>query len=156
MKRMLCSNLKNKFGINIKLILYMEVIIMSKTNENEVKRLLVLREDAEDFEKISTIAQEILRKERGITATPPALLTTITFEYIRSIFAYLSKEITPDDDEVVLNFGGMLEFGISNRVSKDGEKSGNFVPFVNCGQLCKTAIKNDEKTEDEDSDSDED
>lgn len=110
-------------------------------------KLVVFKENVKEISEISVMAQKILEEERNITISKAEAIPTIVYEFMISMFSYMGKEKSIDKD-IMINLMHLFDFGITYRESEDGEKDGNFTPFMNPGQVCKTIIKSDEVTED--------
>lgn len=98
--------------------------------------------------EISEIAQKVLKNERNINITMAQAIPTIAYEFIYACAQWLEKNKSVDTDTMV-NLMNLLEMGVTYREAEDGEKSGNFTPYLQPGTILKTVIKSDELTEDE-------
>ena len=101
------------------------------------------------IEEIAKIAQKVLKDERKINVSMYEAVPTIAYEVMYAIIQYLEKNKKADED-ISVNFMNLFELGVTYRGSDDGEKEGNFTPYVQPGVIMKTVIKSDEMTEDED------
>lgn len=113
----------------------------------DAAKLVVFKENVKEINEISEMAQKVLDEERNITISQASAIPTIVYEFMTAMFSYMGKEKSVDKD-VMINLMHLFDFGITYRDSEDGEKDGNFTPFMNPGQICKTIIKSDEVTED--------
>ena len=98
--------------------------------------------------EIAEAAQKYLKNEHNINITMSDAIPTIVYGYLYCAAQLLEKNKTPDED-LIINVMNFMEMGVTFRESDDGEKSGNFVPFITPGTIFKTVIKSDEMTEDE-------
>jgi len=98
--------------------------------------------------EIAEAAQKVLYKERHINITMADAIPTIAYEFLYSAAQFLDKNKSTDSD-ISVNIMNLLEMGITYRESDDGEKEGNFTPFIQPGTIFKTVIKSDETTEDD-------
>lgn len=100
------------------------------------------------IEEIAKIAQKVLRDERKINITMHEAIPTIAYEVLYATIQFLEKNKKADED-ISVNFMNLFELGVTYRGSEDGEKEGNFTPYLQPGVVMKTVIKSDEMTEDE-------
>lgn len=113
-----------------------------------VAKLIEINESKKEVEQISTITQEVLKKERNIFVSEAQAIPTIAYEFLCSAARFLEQNKSKDKD-IVVNLLDILDMGVTYRSSGDGEKDGNFTPFLQAGQVLKTVIKSDELTEEE-------
>lgn len=113
-----------------------------------VAKLIEIGESKKELEEISKITQEVLKRERNILITESQAIPTIVYEFLCSAARFLEKNKSTDKD-IVINLLDILDMGVTFRQSGDGEKDGNFTPYLQAGQVLKTVIKSDEMTEDE-------
>lgn len=119
--------------------------------ERENAKLIELtgtRKEVATITAIAEHAQETLKREHNIDITLAAAIPTIAYEFLYSAAQFLDKEKSTDSDTTV-NIMNLIEMGVTFRESDDGEKEGNFVPFIQPGTIFKTVIKSDEMTEDD-------
>lgn len=107
--------------------------------------------DMKAVSEINEMAQKMLKEECKIVISDPKAFPSIVFEYLTAIAKYLEKNKVPGEGASV-NFMNFATFGVTYRESEDGEKEGNFTPYIQPGTILKTYIKSDEATEDDDSD----
>ena len=104
--------------------------------------------EMKDLSEISKMTQKVLKEERHISITMAEAIPTIAYEFLYSVAQYLEANKDPNSDTVV-NIMNLIEMGVTYRESADGEKEGNFTPFIQPGTIFKTIIKSDEMTEDD-------
>lgn len=104
--------------------------------------------ELKDISEIAKITQEVLEKERHISISLADAIPTIAYEFMYSVAQFLDKNKDKNSDTVV-NVMNLLEMGVTYRESDDGEKDGNFTPFIQPGTIFKTVIKSDDMTEDD-------
>ena len=124
---------------------------MGNKNE-EFAKLIEFNGDAEQRKnilEIANIAQEVLKEERHINISMAKAIPTIVYEYLLACVQFLEKNKSTNAD-ITLNIMDIMDMGITYRESEDGEKTGNFTPFLLPGTVFKTTIKSDELSEDED------
>lgn len=114
----------------------------------EVAKLIEIGESRKELEQISEITQEVLKKERNIIVSKAQAIPTIAYEFLCSAARYLEQNKSKDKD-IVINLLDILDMGVTYRQSGDGEKDGNFTPYLQAGQVLKTVIKSDEMSEDD-------
>lgn len=102
-----------------------------------------------DMNDTAEMAQEMLKTVNNINITRKEAIPTISYTHIEAIVKKLDK-IKSKDKDVSVNFMNLFEIGITYRPSEDGEKEGNYVPFIRPLSILKTMIKSDEDTEDND------
>lgn len=113
-------------------------------------KVMEFRESREALESICKATDRKLSEENNIHVGNDAVVATIAYEFLYQSFMWLNAN-KKADEEVVINFGQLMELGVTNREGGDEEeKDGNFVPFLNAGHIAKTIIKSDLETEDED------
>jgi len=117
-------------------------------SKSEVAKLIEINQDVKELEKISTIAQEVLKSERNILISDARAIPTIVYEFLNSAARYLEK-VKSKDKNIQINIFDIFDMGVTYRESDDGEKDGNFTPYLQAGQVLKTTIKSDELTEDD-------
>lgn len=105
--------------------------------------------ELKNLTEISKLAQKTLKDERNINITMAEAIPTIVYEFLYSVGLYLEKNKSTDED-VVVNLMNLLDMGVTYRETDEGEKTGNFTPYVQAGTILKTVIKSDEMTEEED------
>ena len=119
--------------------------------EKEFAKLVELtgtRKEVAIINEIAERAQETLKEQRHINISLASAIPSIVYEFLYSAAQYLDKNKSTDED-TVLNLMNLIEIGVTYRESDDGEKDGNFVPFIQPGTIFKTVIKSDEMTEDD-------
>lgn len=105
-------------------------------------------QEIKNITDISEMAQEILRDKHNIDISVAKALPTIVYEFLYSCAMFLDKNKSTSSD-TILNLMNLIEMGVTYRESDEGEKDGNFVPFIQPGTIFKTVIKSDEMTEDD-------
>lgn len=106
------------------------------------------RKEIATIKSIAENARDILQNEHNIDITLADAIPTIAYEFLYSAAQFLDKNKSTDS-ETTVNIMNLLEMGVTYRESEDGEKEGNFVPFIMPGTIFKTVIKSDEMTEDD-------
>ena len=106
------------------------------------------RKEVAAITAIAENAQELLKNEHHIDITLASAIPTIAYEFLYSAAQFLDKNKSTDADTSI-NIMNLIEMGVTYRESADGEKDGNFVPFIQPGTIFKTIIKSDEMTEDD-------
>ena len=106
------------------------------------------RKEVATINAIAEKAQEILKHEHNIDITIASAIPTIAYEFLYSAAQFLNNEKSTEGDTSI-NIMNLIELGVTYRESDDGEKEGNFVPFIQPGTIFKTVIKSDEMTEDD-------
>lgn len=104
--------------------------------------------EMKDLSEIAEMTQKVLKNECHINITMAEAIPTIAYEFLYSVAQFLDKNKDQNTDTVV-NIMNLLEMGVTYRESDDGEKDGNFTPFIQPGTIFKTLIKSDEMTEDD-------
>ena len=107
------------------------------------------RQEIAQIEAISKNAQEILANEHHISISHAGAIPTIAYTFLYSAAQFLDQNKSTTND-IIINLMNLIEMGVTYRESDDGEKDGNFVPFIQPGTIFKTVIKSDEMTEDDD------
>lgn len=110
-------------------------------------KLIEIRDDKKPIGEISEKTQKILAQEHHIKISLAEAIPTIAYVFLREAINYLNKNKASGQD-VEINLMQLFDMGISFRES-DGEKEGNFTPYLTPGQEFKLLVKNDEATEDE-------
>ena len=105
--------------------------------------------ELDDLKTIATMTQSILKNERHISITMAEAIPTIVYDFLYACAQFLEKNKSTDSD-ISINLMNLMEMGVTYRESDDGEKNGNFTPYIQPGTIMKTVIKSDEMTEDED------
>lgn len=100
------------------------------------------------IDEIAKVAQKVLKDERKINITMYEAIPTIAYELLYAAAQYLEKNKKVDED-LSVNFLNLFEMGVTYRGSDDGEKDGNFTPYVQPGVVMKTVIKSDDVSEDD-------
>lgn len=97
---------------------------------------------------INETAHAALIANNNINISRPDAIATIAYAFLHAAAEYLAKTKEPGTD-ISVNMMNLLEMGVTYRESEDGEKDGNFVPYVQPGTIFKTIVKSDEMTEDD-------
>ena len=105
-------------------------------------------EDNKALSEIAKMAQKMLKEEYNILVTMPEAINTIAYAAMLSTAMYLDKH-KQVNETTAINFLNFMTIGTTYRESEDGEKEGNFTPFLQAGTIFKTLIKSDDTTEDE-------
>lgn len=108
-------------------------------------KLLEIRENQKEIAQIAKNTQEVLDEMHNITITDPSGIPTIAYRFIEQAIKFLNEKKEKGKD-IEINLMQLLDIGISHR-SSDGEKDGNFTPYVNPGQEFKLLVKTDNDTE---------
>jgi len=111
-------------------------------------KLIEIRDNKKELMEISERAQAVLDQENRIKITQAAAIPTIVYAFLRETINYLNRNKVSGQD-IEINLMQLMDIGISFRES-DGEKDGNFTPYITPGQEFKLLVKDDEETEDED------
>ena len=102
-----------------------------------------------DISNIAETTAKTLAAEHNIVISLPDAIPTIVYEFLYRAAQYLDKNKDKDEDKII-NIMNLIEMGVTYRESpEDGEKYGNFAPYVQAGTILKTIIKSDELTETE-------
>ena len=118
-------------------------------NENaQLIEMTGTRQENEAVLKIAKMAQEKLINDRKISISMSEAIPTIVHDFLYCVAQYLDKNKSTSSD-VNINLMNLIEMGVTFRESDDGEKDGNFVPYIVPGTIFKTLIKSDEMTEDD-------
>ena len=97
---------------------------------------------AKELNKICEAAMTAAYHENNLDVRDPSVVYTCTVRFIEALAKYLAKN--PD---VEIDVSSLLKFSVGNREDELGEKAGNIVPVVECGERIKLLIKNDDATE---------
>lgn len=119
--------------------------------EKEFAKFVELTGTRKEVAAITEIAertQESLKTQRNINISMASAIPSIAYEFLFNVAQYLDRNKSTSED-TVLNLMNLIEIGVTYRESDDGEKDGNFVPFIQPGTIFKTVIKSDEMTEDD-------
>ena len=100
------------------------------------------------IDEVSKVAQKVLKDERHINITMHEAIGTIAYEFFYAMAQYIEKNKSVDED-IEINFFNFLSMGATYRSSEEGEKEGNFTPYLLPGVILKTVIKSDEVSEDD-------
>lgn len=115
---------------------------------SEVKaRLIEIRDDQKALMEISERAKNVLQQENRIKIGLADAIPTIVYAFLRETINYLNRNKTTGQD-IEVNLMQLMDIGITYRES-DGEKEGNFTPFITPGQEFKLLVKDDDETEEE-------
>ncbi len=110
-----------------------------------IKYVEVAEEDALDMQVIMEAAQKALEAEHNIKIAPPKAIATIGYQFIKQ--AIIATAAASEQGAIVeKNLFNLLTIGIEHS-DIEGEKDGNFVPFVEAGQEMKLLVKSDGDTE---------
>lgn len=96
--------------------------------------------------KIAERAQKLLKEQFGVDVTSVSGIPTITYAFISSAMSFVNERKS-QDGEYKLNIMELFDLGVSYRAAEEGEKDGNFTPFMIPGQEFKLLIKDDSSTE---------
>ena len=121
---------------------------MSSENAKLIE-LTGTKKEVATINAISEQAQENLKSQHKIEISLAQAIPTIVYEFLYATAQFLDKNKSTTSDTTV-NLMNLIEMGVTYRESDDGEKDGNFVPFIQPGTIFKTVIKSDEMTEDDD------
>lgn len=105
-----------------------------------------ITENKQEIELIAQKTCEILSAEHGISITEQAAAGTVAYVFLKQAIKFVSEN-RQENTEVVINLFQLLDVGVSHE-EVDGEKDGNYVPFVAPGQEFKLLVKSDDGTED--------
>ena len=117
----------------------------------EAAKLVELTGSTQEIKSITEIAenaQKLLLEKRNIDISMAMAIPTIVYEFLYSATQFLDQNKSTSNDTII-NLMNLIEMGVTYRESEDGEKDGNFVPFIQPGTIFKTVIKSDEMTEDD-------
>jgi len=119
---------------------------MASNKEDAV--FLEIRENQKEINKICERAHKALISEHNINVTHAPAIATIAYRFLQQTIAYLNEKKTPGED-ISVNVMQLFDMGISYRENDEGEKTGNFTPYMIPGQEYKLMVKDDGETEDE-------
>lgn len=106
------------------------------------------KKEIEAMMSIADSAQEILQRDHNIAISLSAAIPTIAYVFMYAAAQYLEQNKSTEED-VSINLMNLFEMGVTYRETDDGDKQGNFVPYLNPGTIFKTVIKSDDETEDD-------
>lgn len=109
-------------------------------------KLIEIRNNEKEITKIAENAMRVLKDEHSITISHGAAIPTVAYAFLREAVAYLNNNKTLGGDTEI-NLFQLMDIGISHRENEDGEKEGNFTPYINPGQEFKLLVKDDGETE---------
>lgn len=125
---------------------------MSDKHEAE-ERIKELRDElinstgnGEEILKICARCTELMESEYNAHINEFSSVAIIVHTFMRATAEYLNENKTTDEN-VILNMFDIFNFGVAYRESDDGEKDGNFVPYLEPRPALKTMFKSDEDTE---------
>ena len=116
---------------------------------SENAKLVEFNGTAQEVSELAQIAkdtQKILAEEHHIKISLADAIPTIVYAFIHRATQFLDENKEKESDRTV-NLMNLIEIGVTYRESGDGEKSGNFTPFLQPGTIMKTIIKSDEDEE---------
>jgi len=111
----------------------------------ESAKIIEIRQNEKEIQKIADRAQKSLEMENHITISRSEAIPTIVYVFLREAIGFLNDNKSVGND-VAINFMQLFDMGISHREG-DGEKEGNFAPFMIPGQEFKLLVKDDNETE---------
>lgn len=108
-----------------------------------------VRKDADKIQQITNIALELMQTEFGIKLKSNAeVIPTMFYCCLKAAATVVSSEKSEEGASSIDLFN-LIEIGVVYDESEDGEKEGNFVPYVTPGQEFKLLVKDDGLTEEE-------
>lgn len=116
----------------------------------EKAKMYGIKENRKEIMEIAEATQKSLSEDFNITITRAEGIPTIAAEFVKHMWEFLNKNKNANGPDIEINFLNMFQAGVSHLETADGEKDGNFTPYMNVGQIPRTIIKSDEMTEDED------
>lgn len=114
--------------------------------EDKTAKLIEITKNREELLGIAKIAKDILDDNYNIKISLSDAIPTIVYVFMENMYQYL-RDNKSQDTNITIDFMGLMELGITYRYSEDGEKEGNFTPFIVPGPTCKIMIKDDTLTE---------
>lgn len=115
--------------------------------KNDNANLIDIRKNKKEIMEAARITAEKLDRENNITITVSDAIPTIAYEFIKNLFDIVVKNKSMTTD-IEIDFAGLMDIGVSYRDGEDGEKDGNFTPYLNAGQEFKLMTKSDDESED--------
>lgn len=97
---------------------------------------------AKELDKICEDAMAVVWHENNLDVRDRTVIYTCAVRFVEAVAKYLSTH--PDSE---IDMSSLLKFSVGNREDDKGEKAGNIVPVVECGERIKLLIKNDDVTE---------
>jgi hypothetical protein len=131
-------------GLKINKIIGGNLTMASKENA----RLIEIRQNEKEIQKIAERAQKFLDEENHIVISHAQAIPTIAYAFLRETINFLNENKSAGND-IEINVMQLLDLGISHRESDDAEKEGNFTPYARAGQEFKLLVKDDDATEEE-------
>lgn len=105
-----------------------------------------ITENAKEIQKINERAQKLLLDQFGVDVTSATGIPTIAYAFFVSAMAFVNERKAPGTD-YSLNILQLFELGVSHRETEEGEKEGNYTPFIIPGPEFKIIVKDDSETE---------
>jgi len=101
--------------------------------------------NADEIKAIAIRTQDMLKNEYNAYVSDWVAVALVSATFMKAAAEYLSEEKSPDEN-VILNMFDLFDFGVTHRES-DGEKDGNYTPFLAPRPALKTLMKDDNDTE---------
>ena len=127
---------------------------MSDNKHDVEERIRELRDElinstgnGAEIMKICARSVELMESEYNAHINEFSSVAMIVYTFMKATAEYLNENKTVDEN-VILNMFDIFNFGVAYRESEDGEKDGNFVPYLEPRPSLKTMFKSDEDTED--------
>jgi hypothetical protein len=110
--------------------------------------LIEIVDNEKEIGKICENTSIILEEKNRIKIPRADAIATIAYQFILETMNYLNKNKQVGKDTEI-NMMQLFDIGISHQTVEDGEKEGNFVPFIRPGQEFKLLVKDDSITEED-------
>lgn len=115
-------------------------------SKQEKVNLVELRINEKEINEVALNAKTVLANDNNIIVTAEQAIPTIAYAFIKCLMQKVAENRTIDENYEV-DFASLFTIGVAYSEREDGEKEGNFVPYLIPGQEFKLAIKSDEDTE---------
>ena len=108
-----------------------------------------VRKDADKIQKMTNLAVELLEREfKIVLKTNAEAIPAVVYCALKAAITIVSQEKSEDEVSSIDLFN-LIELGVVYDESEEGEKEGNFVPYVAPGQEFKLTVKDDGLTEED-------
>lgn len=105
-----------------------------------------IQDNQKEITKIAERAGKYLAAEHNISIDPVMAIPTIAYVFFREMILFVNENKSAGHDYSI-DFLKLAEIGVSHRMNEEGEKEGNYVPFITPGQEMKLLVKDDGETE---------
>jgi hypothetical protein len=109
-------------------------------------KFIEIRDNEKELMQIAENARLSLERQMGIKINNASGIPTVVYMFLLETVNFLNKQ-KEEGTDVEVNLMNLMTLGISHRESEDGEKEGNFTPYLQPGQELKLLVKDDEDTE---------